>query len=59
MVVKSLFAGRQARRMLMFERLKLPNGFQAMVFKDSVRVEGWRICNQLMDFLLVGGEVMG
>ena len=29
-----------------------------MVFKDSVRVEGWRICNQLMDFLLVGGEVM-
>jgi len=45
--------------MLMFERLKLPNGFQAMVFKDSVRVEGWRICNQLMDFLLVGGEVMG
>ena len=32
MVVKSLFAGRQARRMLMLKRLKLPNGFQAMVF---------------------------
>ena len=43
---------------LMLKRPKVPNGFQGSVFKDSVKGEGWRVPDQLMDFfLLVGSEV--
>ena len=38
----------------MLKRLELPNGFQARVLKESVRGEGLRMYDQLMDLLLIG-----
>ena len=47
----------QARRTggwLLLKRPELPCGFQAKVFKDSVREEGHRMHDQFMDLLLIG-----
>ena len=38
----------------MNKRPELPDGFQARVFKDSVRGDSRRICDQLVDILLIG-----
>ena len=45
-------------RQLMLKRPELPNGFQRRVFKDSVRREGGRMCDQLVHNSLVDDEVM-
>ena len=39
---------------LVLRRPKLPDGFQARVFKDSVRGEGRRVREQLVDLLCIG-----
>ena len=43
----------------MLKRPTLPEGFQGKVFKDSVRVGSYGVGGQLMDILLVSGEVIG
>ena len=43
----------------MLKRPELPNGLQVRVFKDSIREEGCRMHDQLVDLLLIGGEVTG
>ena len=39
---------------LMLKRPKLLDVFQARVFKLGVRVKGHRMCDQLLDFVLIG-----
>ena len=36
------------------QKIKLPEGFQGKAFKDRAREEGCRVCDQLMDVLLIG-----
>ena len=38
---------------LVLERPKLPEGFQGKIYKDKVREEGCRVCDQLMEILLI------
>ena len=47
-------APRKENGQLMLKRPGLPDGFQARVFKDSVRGEGHRMHDQLVELPLIG-----
>ena len=38
----------------MLKKPELPEGFQGKVFKDRVKEGGWEMCDQLINFLLIG-----
>ena len=45
---------------LMFKRPSLPDDSQERVLKDTKqKSEGCRVCDQLVDFRLAGGDVTG
>ena len=39
--------------LLVLKRPKLPEGFQGKIYKDKMREGGFRVCDQLMDILLI------
>ena len=52
---KRFTAGCQEKSLeqLVPKRPKLPEGFQGKIYKDKMREGGFRVCDQLMDILLI------